>query len=88
MRIGKFIDEMSFLVYIIFLCISSIKYSIGIKNGLGCRDNENRFVDWYVSNFVCVQLSNSFELLRDIILLIILGMCYIKFQSYRIAVIL
>lgn len=79
---------MNFLVYIIFLYISSVKYSVGIKNGLGCRDNENRFVDWYVSNFVFDELSDSFELIRYIILLITLGMCCIKFQNYHIAVIL
>ncbi|XP_046817717.1 plancitoxin-1 [Vespa crabro] len=65
MIICKFKDKMNFLMYIIFLYISSIKCSASIKNGLGCRDNENRFVDWYVLYKIPKLSHSSNPLIRN-----------------------
>ncbi|KAL2726798.1 plancitoxin-1 [Vespula squamosa] len=56
---------MSLLMYIIFLCINNVKYSVSLKNGLGCRDNENRFVDWYVLYKIPKLSHSSNPLIRN-----------------------
>lgn len=50
----------SFKYIIIFLFTSSINYSTSIRNKLGCRDNENKVVDWYVL-YKIPKLSHSSE---------------------------